>query len=126
MTSTANITGTAPRTATTRQLAEFRAALEEQRQFRLTQLDDLTTRGPDGPALPPDDPLDDVSNAMRVGATLALDEIDAALQHRERTLRLAPSVRRGHSDRATRDPAHGGVVHAMPVRPRCAGRVSES
>ena len=83
MTSTANLTGTAHRSATTGQLGEFRAALEEQREFRLAQLADLTTRGPDGPGLPPDDPVDEVSNALRLGATLALDEIDAALQRLE-------------------------------------------
>jgi DnaK suppressor protein len=83
MTSTASITGIAQRPATTRQLAEFHASLQAQRQLRLAQLDNLTARGPDGPARPPHDPVDEVSNAMRAGATLALDEIGAALRRIE-------------------------------------------
>ena len=83
MTSTANIIGIAQRPAATRKLAEFHAALQEQRQLRLAQLDDLTDGGSDGKARPPHDPVDEVSNAMRAGALLALDEIDAALRRIE-------------------------------------------
>ena len=60
-------------------LWELRAALEEQRWFRLAQLREHTARDCDGHAAG-GVVADDVAHALVSGAQFALGEIDAALQ----------------------------------------------
>lgn len=59
-------------------LPEFRAALEEQRQFRLEQLHELAVAAPN-PSPAADDVHDHVSEILRVGAAAALTEVEDAL-----------------------------------------------
>ena len=56
---------------TQRQLAAFRAQLEEQRRFRLDQLDELRTIDPDNAS--------EVTEVLAAGAHIALRDVLAAL-----------------------------------------------
>lgn len=62
----------------TRHLPELRAALEQQRRFRLDQLDELDAAAAVTP-LTAGEPRTEVAFALRVAAAIALAEIDAAL-----------------------------------------------
>jgi DnaK suppressor protein len=57
-------------------LGELRDALIEQRQFRVEQINELATAGP---AYAADEPHDQVLNAIKAAAIIALADIDAAL-----------------------------------------------
>lgn len=57
--------------ATPRQLAAFRAQLEEQRRFRLDQLDELRAIDPDNSS--------EVTEVLAAGARIALSDVLAAL-----------------------------------------------
>jgi DnaK suppressor protein len=60
-------------------LTELRAALEQQRQFRLDQIDELAEIGP---STPPrlSDVHDEVNEILRAGAAKALVEVEDALE----------------------------------------------
>lgn len=78
MTSTHAAVGTAARRDIDRQLPDLCAALEQQRHFRLDQLDEIAEAAANSPpAL--DDARDHVTEILRSGACAALYEVDAAL-----------------------------------------------
>jgi RNA polymerase-binding transcription factor DksA len=58
---------------------ELRAALEQQRQFRIAQLTEMDHQPTDGRNARSAAPSDDVTHALRNGARFALTEIEAAL-----------------------------------------------
>ena len=59
-------------------LPALRAALEQQRQFRLEQLHELT--GPAAAGHPAGDPQELIQRSLRAGAEAALADIQSALQ----------------------------------------------
>jgi RNA polymerase-binding transcription factor DksA len=61
-------------------LAELRAALEQQRQFRLDQLSELAKVAASSPPAANDDVHDQVNEILRAGAARALVEVDDALE----------------------------------------------
>jgi DnaK suppressor protein len=61
------------------QLAGLRAALQEQRQFRTEQLEELAAQAANRSRLIEDEPQDEVADALQAGAVSALCEIEAAL-----------------------------------------------
>ena len=63
--------------------AELRAALEEQRRFRIEQLSELAAAAAAGPPTAPDDPHEEVADVLRAGAETALADIEAALRRVE-------------------------------------------
>jgi RNA polymerase-binding transcription factor DksA len=58
----------------------LRAALEEQLRFRTEQLAELANAARDGGALSVDDARYEVADVIRAGASVALSEIDDALE----------------------------------------------
>jgi DnaK suppressor protein len=58
-------------------LEDFRLALEQQRQFRLEQLDELAAAS--ARFLPATEATDEVRHILRASATAALTEVEAAL-----------------------------------------------
>lgn len=58
-------------------LGDFRLALEQQRQFRLEQLDELAAAS--AHSLAATEATDEVRNILRASATAALTEVEAAL-----------------------------------------------
>jgi DnaK suppressor protein len=60
-------------------LPELRAALDQQRRFRIEQLTELAAVPAAGSAPAGDDPRDEVANALETAAASALRDIDAAL-----------------------------------------------
>jgi DnaK suppressor protein len=66
----------------TSHLSDLRAALHQQRRFRVEQLDELTAAAADTPPTA-DEPRTEVAHAVRAAATAALTEIDAALHRLE-------------------------------------------
>jgi DnaK suppressor protein len=60
-------------------LADLRAALEQQRQFRLDQLHERAQDAANSPPAP-DDPHDTVSEILDAGALTALAEVECALE----------------------------------------------
>jgi DnaK suppressor protein len=73
-----NIDARAPQELAIR-LADLRAALEQQRRFRLDQLHELAENAANSPPAP-DDPYDHVSEILATGALTALAEIESALE----------------------------------------------
>src|SRR5919204_3959061 len=71
----------APRDVTNH-LSELRAALEQQRRFRVEQLDELAAATADMPPMA-DEPRTEVARAVRTAAAAALSEIHAALHRLE-------------------------------------------
>lgn len=63
--------------------ADLRAALEEQRAFRIEQLRSLATDGTTRSEIAMPDPQDEVAEALRVAAMTALLEIEAAIVRME-------------------------------------------
>ena len=59
-------------------LAELKAALEQQRQFRLEQISELLTTEPGAPSST--DEHDEVNDILRTSAVRALLEVDDALE----------------------------------------------
>jgi DnaK suppressor protein len=62
---------------------ELRAALEEQRVFRVEQLTELAAEAARPPALSVYDARDEVTDALRAGATKAMSDIEAAIARME-------------------------------------------
>jgi DnaK suppressor protein len=61
---------------TSHQLAELRERLEEQRRFRITQLDELRSIDPDSTS--------EVTDVLAVGARIALHDVMSALHRMDR------------------------------------------
>jgi DnaK suppressor protein len=70
----------ATRTDLTDHLPDLRAALEQQRRFRVDQLDELDAATVTEIAPVADEPRELVARALRAGAIAALADIDTALQ----------------------------------------------
>lgn len=73
----------AVRSELTSHLPELRAALEEQRSFRVEQLAELATAATARPAPATDAAGDPITVALRAGAEAALTDIEAALRRIE-------------------------------------------
>jgi RNA polymerase-binding transcription factor DksA len=67
----------------TKHLPELRAALEQQRRFRVDQLDELAVEATN-PTSIADEPRIQVAAALKMAATAALADIDAALRRLDR------------------------------------------
>jgi DnaK suppressor protein len=80
--SDANVQAAAPR-GITNHLPELRSALEQQRQFRLDQLNELAVESAFA-SRAADEPRIQVAAAVRAAAVAALADIDAALHRLER------------------------------------------
>ncbi|MGI8702765.1 MAG: TraR/DksA family transcriptional regulator [Nocardioidaceae bacterium] len=86
MTDLAQATCTPSRLACTPHLPELRAALRQQRRFRVEQLEELDATAPTGPASAAEDSRTEVSRLLREAAMAALADIDAALNRIRRNL----------------------------------------
>lgn len=79
----ATMSGSTRRRLIARQLDEFRAALQQQRMFRTEQLADLAAAAKDSVTSRTDHVHDEIADALRAGATAALDDIHSALRRIE-------------------------------------------
>lgn len=79
MTASTSTASTTYRPSIASHLTELRAALEEQRVFRAEQLAELAAQATDGSALTIDAARDEVTDALRAGATSAMFDIKAAI-----------------------------------------------
>jgi DnaK suppressor protein len=64
-------------------LPELRAALEEQRRFRVGQLRELSEEAANRAVVSMDDPRAEVTHALRAGAMTALSDIEGAIARME-------------------------------------------